>query len=309
MTGGAGTLGKAIANKRKEAGWTGKLTVYSTDAGKHNAMRGMYPDVHFIQGDIRNLEAMKLAMAGHDVVIHAAAVKFIPDSEIAPIDTIDVNVNGSLFVCQAAREAGIKSVMGISTDKACHPANAYGSTKHLMEKIFQEQARYGGGTTFVLIRYGNVLESRGSVLEAWQNAIENGKPLRVTNLDMSRFWLSPAQAAEYVEQAFEVTPNGLIYIPKMPALDIRNLIAYYIGAGVDPGIENVPMRPGEKLHETLLTEEETEYAKFFETDAGDFFMLRPSYEHRSPVDDHTPYTSANAPQLTRDDLQTLLKDG
>lgn len=310
MTGGAGTLGKAIARRRQEDGWTGKLTVYSTDAGKHNAMRSLYPDVNFIQGDIRNLEMMKLAMVGHEIVIHAAAVKFIPDSEIASIDTIDVNVYGSEMVCEAARWAGVEQVLGISTDKACHPANAYGSTKHLMEKIFQEQARYGGGTHFLLVRYGNVLESRGSVLESWEKARDEGKPLRMTNPEMTRFWLSPSQAVDYIIDTLNLSAHGNIYVPEMPALSIGKLAAYWLGGGDDYGIERIPMRPGEKLHETLITEEETDFAHYVSDTITNrpFFLLRPSTETRDKVDDHTPYTSQNARQLTRDELIDLLKD-
>lgn len=306
MTGGAGTLGKAIAKRRKEAGWTGKLTVYSTDAGKHNAMRSLYPDVNFIQGDIRNFDALKLAMTGHDVVIHGAAVKFIPDSEIASIDTIDVNVNGSLMVCQAAREAGVMAVLGISTDKACHPANCYGSTKHLMEKIFQEQARYGG-PQYLLVRYGNVLESRGSVLEAWTKSVEESNTIRVTNANMTRFWLSPDQAVDYVVDAFNIDiDNGLIYVPKMKALAIGKLAAYWIQKSGFK-IEDIPVRPGEKLHETLLTEDEVEFAIEFTKSEKNYYLVLPTTRIRNPKHDHTPYTSQNAEQLTKTELLEMLK--
>lgn len=182
--------------------------------------------MHFIQGDIRNQDALTLGMIGHDVVIHAAAVKFIPASEFASIDTIDVNVNGSQIVCQAARDARVEAVLGISTDKACHPANAYGASKYLMEKVFQEQSRYPG-PSFILVRYGNVLESRGSVLEKWQQAKEAGEPIKMTDPEMTRFWLSPAQAVDYVEDAFTIE-NGMIYVPQMPALSIGKLAGHYL---------------------------------------------------------------------------------
>lgn len=304
ITGGAGTLGRAIARKRQREGWTGKMTVYSTDAAKHNALKRDYPDIHFIQGDIRNGETLRLAMAGHDLVIHAAAVKFIPDSEIASIDTIDVNVYGSQVICDAARAAGVHTVLGISTDKACHPANAYGSTKHLMEKIFQEQARYGGETQFKLVRYGNVLESRGSVIEAWKKAIDAGLPPKITNPEMTRFWLSPSQAADYVEQSLGVD-NGMIYIPKMPALSIQKLAEYAIGLQ-NWAPETIPMRPGEKLHETLLTVEETDYCLLVD---DSYYVLMPTYRMRSGnPNGYTAYTSQNARELTREELEILLSD-
>lgn len=310
MTGGAGTLGKAIAQRRRDEGWSGKLTVYSTDAGKHNAMRGMFPDVHYIQGDIRNADTLRLAMVGHDVVIHAAAVKFIPDSEIASIDTIDINVYGSQIVCDAARWANASHVLGISTDKACHPANAYGASKMLMEKVFQEHARYGGNTIFNLVRYGNVIESRGSVVEAWRKAAERGEACRITDPNMTRFWLSPSQAVDYVIESLKL-PSGRIYVPKMPGLSIGKMLHYVIGEDQSrPMIETIPLRPGEKLHETLLTTEETEYAEFYPRAdiGGAWWELHPSTDDRLESDDPpVEYTSDVARELTREDLEYLLR--
>ena len=203
ITGGCGTFGKALAKLRKEEGWTGELTVYSTDTHKHEKMHREYPDIHFVQGDIRNPETLYMAMVGHDVVIHAAAVKVIPTSELYSIDTFDVNVNGSLCVCATAVRAQVKHVLGISTDKACHAANAYGASKYLMEKMFQEYARMESETIFHLVRLGNVLESNGSVIEAWKNSVARGEPIKMTDPEMTRFWLSPTQAVKYAIKAFE----------------------------------------------------------------------------------------------------------
>ena len=177
-TGGAGTLGLAIARRRKQEGWTGRFTVYSRDEHKHAAMRRLYPDIQFVQGDIRNLETLKLAMVGHDTVLHLAAAKVIPVSEYYSMDTLDINVYGSMNVCMAARETGAEHVLGISTDKACHSANAYGSTKYMMEKVFQEYARVDDDLTqFHIVRYGNVIESNGSVVQAWKEALARGEPV------------------------------------------------------------------------------------------------------------------------------------
>jgi len=312
VTGGAGTLGKAIAQRRKDEGWTGKLTVYSTDAGKHNALRREFPDVICIQGDIRNGDMLRLAMVGHEIVIHAAAVKFIPDSEYASIDTIDVNVYGSEVVCEAARAAGVRHVLGISTDKACHPANAYGASKMLMEKVFQEHARYGGETIFNLVRYGNVLESRGSVIEAWKKAMERGEKINLTDENMTRFWLSPSQAVDYVVESLKL-PSGRIYIPKMPGLSIGKLLDYTmldVAGGWGGWVNHIPMRPGEKLHEMLLTPEETEFAEVYPSVGGRpaFFVLHPSTDKRFEVDDPPlTYTSDIARELTPEELEELLK--
>lgn len=311
VTGGAGTLGKAIAQRREDEGWTGRLTVYSTDAGKHGLMRRMFPDVTYIQGDIRNQEVLTLAMAGHDVVIHAAAVKFIPDSEYASVDTIDVNVYGSESVCWAARAVNARHVLGISTDKACHPANAYGASKMLMEKVFQEHARYGGETIFNLVRYGNVLESRGSVIEAWRKAVEAGNSVKITDPNMTRFWLSPPQAVDYVVESLKL-PSGRIYVPKMPGLSIGKMLHYVIGEDQSrPMIETIPLRPGEKLHEMLLTDEELEYAEFYPGIGGKspFYVVHPSTDPRMEVKEGVEvYTSYIARELTHDELAELLRE-
>jgi UDP-N-acetylglucosamine 4,6-dehydratase/5-epimerase len=302
VTGGAGTLGRAIAKRRKNEGWTGKLTVYSTDNHKHQFMRGLYPDVNFVQGDIRNLETLKLAMVGHDVVIHGAAVKVIPDSEWWSLDTIDVNVYGSQNVLMAAQTTGVAHVLGISTDKACHAANAYGATKYLMEKMFQEYARAGGDAQAHLVRYGNVLESTGSVIEAWKKAVAAGQTVRITDGTMTRFWLSPAQAVDLVIEALHCE-SGDIYVPKAPALSIEKLLEYTIG-WEKCTTETVPLRPGEKLHETLVTEEEWDFTDI-ETD---YHIIHPTTTQRKPLYSIKPYTSLNAVELTEAELQELLND-
>lgn len=304
VTGGAGTLGRAIARRRQKEGWTGRFTVYSRDEHKHAFMRKLYPGVQFVQGDIRNLETLKLAMVGHDVVIHAGAVKVIPVSEYYSMDTIDINVYGSQNVCIAARETGVEHVLGISTDKACNPVNAYGATKMLMEKVFQEYARAGDNKTqFHLVRYGNVLESTGSVVESWRNAVAAGEPVKVTDPQMTRFWLSPSQAVQYVIDSLEFN-SGQVYIPRMPALDIGQLLEWVVD-GVDYQMETVPLRPGEKMHECLLTNEEGHYLESFLSE--DAFLLNPSTARRYETGAE-PYTSDIARQLSEKELWELLAD-
>ena len=319
VTGGAGTLGRAIARKRQEEGWTGRLTVYSTDDHKHALMRKTYPDVQYVQGDIRNFETLYNAMAGHDVVIHAAAVKVIPTSEFWSVDTYDVNVIGSLNVFQAAIRANVEHVLAISTDKACHPANAYGATKYMMEKAAQEYSRIEGmDTSFHLVRYGNVLESTGSVVEMWKSAIAEGQAIKITDPEMTRFWLSPRQAVEYVLRALKLR-TGLVYIPMMPALSIGKLVEYVLEDVVDfspspyPSYPKakIPLRPGEKMHETLLTLEELPRAVDFDfRDYDGYFTLRPSTEPTAPEDvrPEVPYSSDIARELTKDELTELLND-
>lgn len=305
VTGGAGTLGRAIARRRERDGWKGRLTVYSGDAHKHEFMRHQHPDVQYVQGDIRNPETLYQAMVGHDVVIHAAAVKVIPTSEYWSLDTVDVNVNGSLNVCEAAVRANVPHVLGISTDKACHPANAYGATKMLMEKIFQEYSRSWPFTNFHLVRYGNVLESTGSVIEAWKKSVWNDEPIKITDPDMTRFWLSPAQAAQYVVESLEFQ-SGQIYVPMMPALSIGKLAAWTVGAGegeAEIKIVRIPLRPGEKMHETLVTVEEIPHAFTF----NDYYLIEPSTSENVPyIPVRGVYSSDVAPELTKEQLETLL---
>lgn len=301
VTGGAGSLGHAIARRRKKEGWDGRMTVYSTDAHKHELMRKSYPDIQFVQGDIRNEDTLYMAMVGHDVVIHAAAVKIIPVSEYQSIDTFDVNVIGSNIVCQTAIRASIAHVLAISTDKACHACNAYGASKYMMEKMVQEYSRAERDTIFHLVRYGNVLESNSSVLDAWKRAKVDGQPLKITDPTMTRFWLSPSMAVQYALIAFE-QPSGWIFIPKQKALSIKKLAEYVVGSEVE--MQPIPIRPGEKMHETLLTEEEGWYAE----KGGNSFLLPPTTYPRT--DFHLPpYSSDIAEEMTREELMQLLQEG
>lgn len=301
VTGGAGTLGQALARRRKHEGWRGKFTVYSTDNHKHEKMKKLYPDVTFVQGDIRNPETLYNSMVGHDVCLHLAAVKVIPDAEMWTLDTIDVNINGSFNVCVQARAAGIKHVLGISTDKACSPANAYGSTKHLMEKMFQEFSRSDSDTSYHLIRYGNVLESNGSVIEIWKNSVERNEPIKITNPAMTRFWLSPQQAVDYVIASLGCPP-GAIYVPKMKALSIALLAEYTLGEGFE--YEIIDLRPGEKFHECLLTIDETRHIQ----NLDDGYIVFPTTSQMNNKDMTDSYLSNTALQLSKEELLELLKD-
>jgi len=306
VTGGAGTFGHALAKRRKKEGWTGKLTVYSTDTMKHEKMRREYPDITFIQGDIRNPETLYNGMVGHDIVIHAAAVKVIPASEYNTIDTIDVNINGTLTVCATAVQANIKHVLNISTDKAAHACNAYGSTKYLTEKILQEYARQGFDTQFHLVRFGNVLESNGSVIEAWKKRVDAGLPILITDPDMTRYWLSPDQAVEFAIKALSLE-SGHIFVPLLPSLSIGKLAEYTVG---DVEQEEIPVRPGEKKDETLITKEEAKFVSVFlsqKIGTMPWFDLSPTTEEVDTIP-VSPYTSDTSRELTKEELLELLND-
>lgn len=303
ITGGAGTLGRALIERSIKQGWNSRITVFSTDTYKHHAIRRDFPETNFIVGDIRDYTTVRNAMAGMDIVVHAAAVKEIPTSEYNSIDTIDVNINGSLNIANAAVDTGVRHVIGISTDKSCHPANAYGATKYLMEKIWQEFSRMWDMPKFHLVRYGNVLESTASVVKRWKESIARGEPILITSEEMTRFWLSPVQAAELVEDCIRLE-SGVILIPKAKSLSIGELMGYTIGSKPEVGIKHIPMRPGEKMHETLLSIEETEFAS---TEWDGYYILRPTTMQRN-VDTILPYDSSNAPRLTKDELMELLEN-
>lgn len=308
ITGGAGYLGKAIIKRATEEKWDCDITIFSTDATKHLRIVNEFPHVHSVIGDIRDVETLWNAMAGMDLVIHAAAVKFIDVSEYNSIDTFDVNVSGSMNVLRCASQLGIDKVIGISTDKACHPANAYGASKYMMEKMFQEYSRLGLKTTFHLVRYGNVIDSTASVFAKWKQAVAEGKPIQITDPKMTRFWLSPSQAVDYIIEALKLE-SGHVYIPMLPSLDIGTLAEYIIGSR-EKGITEVKIisvRPGEKMHETLLTREECYYTypivgKF------EYFDLRPTTSERDAISIE-PYTSyETSSTLSKEGLQELLNE-
>ncbi len=300
VTGGCGTLGTEIIRRCIERDYGNHITIFSTDPTKHARIKRFFPFIHTVVGDVRDYTTLYNAMAGHDIVIHAAAVKEIPTSEYNSIDTYHINVEGSINVANAAIQHGIDRVIGISTDKACHPANAYGATKYLMEKIFQEYSRLPVHTKFHLVRYGNVLESTASVIEVWKAQIERGETPTITDPEMTRFWLSPAHAAKIVEDCLELE-SGEIYVPKLKSLSIQQLFDYTIG---EHGNRQVPMRPGEKKHETLVSLEEAEFVRSHD----DFFVVRPTTTQRVVTELGIPFTSENAERLTREELAELLKN-
>lgn len=303
ITGGAGTLGKAIIKRAHKENWDCNITIFSTDAMKHLEVRRQYPHVNSVIGDIRDYTTLYNAMAGKDIVVHAAAVKHIPVSEVHSLDTIAINVEGSQNVLQCAVQHNIPDVIGISTDKACHPANAYGASKYLMEKMFQEYSRAGFPTNFHLVRYGNVLESTGSVIELWKDSVAKREPIQLTDPGMTRFFLSPNQAVDYVVRAMDVA-SGYILVPKIKSLSIGVLAEYTLENYDGVTVQRVPLRPGEKMHETLLTDEEVKYVPVGDED---FMWLSPTTGSGTNVLG-SAYSSDIAPRLTREELAELLRN-
>lgn len=262
ITGGAGFLGRALIADLQDFAPDALITVYSRDEAKHAVCRRLFPSVRYILGDVRDLRHMSAAMAGHEVVIHMAAMKYVPQAEVNVRECIAVNVQGSQNVVTAALQHGVERVVGISTDKVCEPVNIYGVTKLLMERIFQE-ADALQTTRFNLVRYGNVVSSTGSVVPLFLEQARAGR-ITLTDPQMTRFWLTVQQAVALVFRAIYHTDGGIILVPRLPALSMGDLVvaAMTFTEAVESAVEVVITghRLGEKTAELLLATGEVPFA-------------------------------------------------
>jgi UDP-N-acetylglucosamine 4,6-dehydratase len=273
ITGGAGFLGRGILKRAHDEEWPCRFTVFSRDEVKHSRLKARYPAVRTIRGDVgTDTDFLTAAMLGHDIVIHAAATKVIPVAEHNPIQTFQDNIIGSLNVALAACQAGVKQVLGISTDKVCRPVNAYGISKKAMEHVFLEAQEWGYDTGFHLVRYGNVLDSTASVLTLWERQIKETGKLSITDPDMTRFWLSIDQAVDLVLLALEQIP-GIVTVPLLPALRMWDM-AHYVFPKAN--WDAIGVRPGEKKHEELITPEELPFVGDIILGAPEYVLLWPS---------------------------------
>jgi UDP-N-acetylglucosamine 4,6-dehydratase len=262
ITGGAGFLARGILRRvyeRNDASalpnW--QITVYSRDEQKQNETRRRYPHARYILGDVCDTERLTAAAAGHDLVIHAAAVKYIPEAEENPAECVRVNVDGARSVIQASIRAGVETVIGISTDKAVRPLNGYGMTKAIMERLFTE-AHYRNyqRTRFQTVRYGNVVGSTGSVIPLFQSQLKRDGFVTLTDPNMTRFWMSIDEAIDTILYAFHGSRiGGSVTIPRPKAMRLGDLAKTLAGEKV----KIVGMRPGEKEHEELMHSTESAY--------------------------------------------------
>ena len=278
ITGGTGSFGNAVLN-RFLATDIAEIRVFSRDEKKQDDMRHEFqaklPEaagkIKFYIGDVRDLVSVKSAMVGVDYVFHAAALKQVPSCEFFPMEAVRTNVIGTDNVLTAAIEAGVESVICLSTDKAAYPINAMGITKALEEKVAVAKSRTSGKTRICCTRYGNVMCSRGSVIPLWIDQIKNGQPITVTEPSMTRFIMSLEEAVDLVLFAFEHGQNGDLFIQKAPACTIQTqaeAVCELFG-GKKEDIRVIGIRHGEKLYETLLTNEECAKAE----DMGDFYRV------------------------------------
>lgn len=261
LTGGTGTLGTAIIARATKENWPCEITVFSRDEIKQQKLKREYPYVRLVLGDVADYDALEKAMLGHDGVWHLAAFKHIPAAERDPLACFQSNVIGSLNVAKAAMQTQVKQVIGISTDKACHPVNFYGTTKMQMERIFQDYAKHEI-VKFNLTRYGNVLGSTGSVIVDWRRKLKEQGYIDATDPHMSRFWLTVEQSVDLILQSLH-EPNGTISIPKLKSLSMEKMAEYVLPENAH--VIYTGLRPGEKRHEELLSVEEVRFTGWAET--------------------------------------------
>ena len=290
ITGGSGTLGKAILTVAARDQWDATFTVYSRSELRQAQMRARFPHARYILGDVRDYDRLAAAVAGPDIVIHAGAVKRIPEAEQQPINCIDINVLGTANVVRACALHGVKTCVGISTDKACGACTTYGASKLLLESLFRSAPP--SDCRFVVCRYGNVIASNGSVIPIWRDQAGAGKPLTITDERMTRFWMAPSDAVQVIERT-ALAPSRSIYVPKMGALPIAEM-ARIIAPRAD--LVSVGLRSTEKLHEDLIVPNEPA------EDKGDHFLI---YEGgRGGL----AYSSETAPRLSREAFLTMLAE-
>ncbi len=278
ITGGTGSFGNAVLNRFLRTD-IGEIRIFSRDEKKQDDMRHEYqakmPEVankiKFYIGDVRNKSTLKYAMKGVDYVFHAAALKQVPSCEFFPMEAVKTNVIGTDNTLDAAIDAGVKCVICLSTDKAAYPINAMGITKAVEEKVAVAKSRVSGDTKICCTRYGNVLCSRGSVVPLWISQIKDGNPITITEPKMTRFIMSLDEAVDLVLFAFEHGTNGDILVQKAPACTIQTQAEAVceIFGGKKEDIKVIGIRHGEKLYETLLTNEECAKA----VDMGNFYRV------------------------------------
>jgi UDP-N-acetylglucosamine 4,6-dehydratase len=258
VTGGTGSFGRAFLSRVLETRNPAKVIVFSRDELKQYEMRQTFgddPRVRFFIGDIRDRDRLRMALHGVDYVVHAAALKQVDTAEYNPMEYVKTNILGSENVILASIDAGVKKVVALSTDKASSPVNLYGATKLTADKLFISSNNYGHnyGTSFSVVRYGNVMGSRGSVIPFFRELAERGEPLPITDVRMTRFWITLPQAIDFVLQSLVSMQGGELYVPRFPSMRVVDL-----AEAISPGSElmEIGIRPGEKLHEEMISAED-----------------------------------------------------
>ena len=314
VTGGTGSFGNTVVRDIMKNHHPKEIIIFSRDEKKQHTMRLVLenPELRFIIGDVRDRESIFDAMKGVDYVFHAAALKHVPTCEFFPLEGVKTNVLGTNNVLDAAEYHRVEKVIALSTDKAAYPINALGLSKGLMEKLIVARGRANkSDTTFCVVRYGNVMYSRGSVIPIFVDQIKHAKPLTVTNLFMTRFLQPLPQTVELVLFALESGLNGDMLVRKAHAATVGDLAQACLNVfNSKNGIDNIGIREGEKMHETLLTQEESIKA----IDKGKFFQIKcdkdMNYDEYFIKGKHRDlkegYTSENAKRLSIPEIEELL---
>ncbi len=314
ITGGTGSFGKAFLRRLLETRNPARVVIFSRDELKQYEMRqtwGDDPRIRWFIGDIRDRDRVKMALHGVDYVVHAAALKQVDTAEYNPMEYVKTNILGSENVMQASIEAGVKKVVALSTDKASSPVNLYGATKLTADKLFVSGNHYAAGydTHFSVVRYGNVMGSRGSVIPFFRNLAALGEPLPITDRRMTRFWITLPQAVEFVMSCFNDMRGGELYVPRIPSMRVVDL-----AEAIAPSSETVEVgiRPGEKLHEEMISTEDSRRT----LRRDDRYVVLPtladwgfSQPAGEPVEEGFSYTSdSNDLWLDASQLRDLLRE-
>jgi UDP-N-acetylglucosamine 4,6-dehydratase len=314
VTGGTGSFGRKFVEIMLADYHPAKLIIFSRDELKQHEMREMGltdPSLRYFIGDVRDLLRLRRAMHGVDIVVHAAALKQVPACEYNPIEAIQTNIIGARNVVEAALDCSVSKVMALSTDKAVNPINLYGATKLAAEKLFIQSNAYAGGTgtRFSCVRYGNVLGSRGSVIPVFLRQRESGK-ITVTDKRMTRFWLALDQGVRFTIRGIERMQGGEVFVPKIPSMRVVD-----VAAALAPGceLEFIGIRPGEKLHEVLISEDESRHTLEFD----DMFIVEPpgalwfghswDAEGRRPPEGFRFASETNDQWMTAEEIHNLVE--
>lgn len=307
ITGGTGSFGSRVARHLLEKS-PAQIRIFSRDEKKQWEMKRTFPDFRYMLGDVRDPIRLASAMEGVDFVFHAAALKQVGSCEQYPFEAVQTNIIGSNQACAAAKAAGVKTFVALSTDKSVKPVNAMGVSKAMMEKIVCSQNQFGGETVFCCVRYGNVMGSRGSVIPLFQDQLDRDLPLTVTVPEMTRFLMTLDQSVDLVFHAMTQAQGGEIFVRKAAASTVKDLAeTMRTRAGKpDHPIQITGIRPGEKLHEILVNEYEMQRI----VEEPDYYTIHPDYRIPSEL---TPkqlgeeFTSQNTQQLSAGEaINTML---
>jgi UDP-N-acetylglucosamine 4,6-dehydratase len=299
VTGGTGSFGKAFIRRALDTLDPRRLIVFSRDELKQYECRQLFgddPRLRWFLGDIRDRDRLHRALHNVDYVVHAAALKQVDTAEYNPFEYVQTNVDGSQNVIEACIDAGVKRVVALSTDKASSPINLYGATKLVADKLFVSANHSAAAyeTRFAIVRYGNVMGSRGSVIPFFKQLAAEGKSLPITDMRMTRFWISLSQAVQFVIDSFDQMQGGELYVPRIPSTKVVDLAQ---AVAPDAPMHEIGLRPGEKLHEEMISAEEGRRA----LRVGDRFVLQPTIatwgytppEHGEPMPEDFSYRSDN----------------